>query len=144
MEIHVDDVVVCDRDTTQRVGDGERPRLITRVEVPDDPRAVRAPFDAEGSRGPGPSLERGLVTTLERNAALGDGRVDERLAVAKRYVAISEREVPRECDLEPFADPERAVVLDVDRDVCREQREAVSARRIRQSEDSGRDDGRER
>ena len=85
--------------------------------------AVAAALDAERS---GLSrLEARLVALPERDAALGDRRVHERLAVAERDVAVAEVEVARERDLEPLADAERAVRLDVDGDVGREQREAV-------------------
>jgi hypothetical protein len=40
-------------------------------------------------------------------------------------------EVAREGDVEAFADPERAVRLDVDGDVRREEREAIRARETR-------------
>ena len=117
LQIDVDDVVVRDRDAAQRVRDREGARLIARVEVPDDACAVTALFDTEGSRRPGPRLECGLVAPLERDAVLRDRGVDQCLAVAKRDVAIPEREVPGERDLDPLADTERAVLLDVDRDV---------------------------
>ena len=134
LQIDVDDVVVCDRDAAQRVRDREGPRLIARVEVPDDAGAVTALFDPEGSRRPGPRLECGLVAPLERDAVLCDRGVDKCLAVAKPDVAIPEREISREPDLDPLADTERAVVLDVDRDVGREQIEAVSRSGARKSQ----------
>ena len=64
-----------------------------------------------------------------------------RLALAQRDVAVAEVEVTREGDLEAFADPERAVRLDVDGDVPGEEREAVRARETRCGE---RDDHRAR
>jgi hypothetical protein len=47
-------------------------------------------------------------------------------------------EIAREGDLDPLADPERAVRLNVDRDVRREEREVVGPR------DSGDGERRER
>jgi hypothetical protein len=47
-------------------------------------------------------------------------------------------EVARECDLDPLADTERAVRLDVDRDIRGEEREVVGSR------DSGEGERRER
>jgi hypothetical protein len=43
-------------------------------------------------------------------------------------------EVAREGDLDPLADPERAVRLDVDRDVRGEEREVVGSRDSREGE----------
>src|SRR5262249_37451356 len=60
-----------------------------------------------------------------RTPALDDRGVDERLAGAQRDVAVAEVEAAFERNFEPLADAQRAVVLDVDGDVGREQREAV-------------------
>ena len=127
LQVDVDDVVVRDRHPAERVRDGERARLVAGVEVPDDPRRVAAPLDAERPGLAG--LEARLVAARERDAALGDRRVHERLAFTQRDVAVPEEEVAREADLEPLAYPERAVRLNVDRDVGLEQREAVGVRR---------------
>ena len=123
LQVDVDDVVVRDRHPAERVRDGERARLVAGVEVPDDPHRVAAPLDPERPGLAG--LEARLVAARERDAALGDRRVHERLALAERDVAVPEEEVAREADLEPLAHPERAVRLDVDCDVGLEQREAV-------------------
>jgi hypothetical protein len=69
----------------------------------------------------------GLRPLPVRDAALDDGRAHERLPWAQRDVAVAEVEVAREGDLEPFADSERSVRLDVDPDVRGEEREAVRA-----------------
>jgi hypothetical protein len=53
-------------------------------------------------------------------------------------------EVARERRLDPLADAERAVVLDVDGDVGREQREVVSRRSCRERKNSGCGESRER
>ncbi len=132
LQVDVDDVVVRDGDPAERVRDGECAGLVAGVEVPDDPRRVAAPLDAERPGLAG--LEARLVAARERDAALGDRRVHERLALAERDVAVAEEEVAREADLEPLAHPERAVGLDVDRDVGLEQREAVGVRGARESE----------
>lgn len=49
---------------------------------------------------------------------------------------MAEVEVTRERDLEALADPERAVGLDLDRDVGREEREAVGASQAGQGQSS--------
>ena len=109
------------------VGDGERTRLVASLEIPDDPHdGVVAQLDAEGARPAG--IKRRLVTAPEGDSSLGDGRVHQRLALPKGYVAVPEEEVAREADLEALAHTQRAVGLDVDRDVGLEQREAVGAR----------------
>ena len=108
----------------QRVRNGERPRLVARVEVPDDAHGVAAALNAV--RPSRTRLERRLVPATERNTALGDRRVHERLAFPQRNVAIAEVEVTRERHFEPLAHAERSVLLDVDCDVGRDQREAVS------------------
>ena len=131
-EVHVDDVVVRDGDMAQRVRNGERPRLVARVEVPDDAHRVAAALNAV--RPSRTRLERRLVPAAERNAALGDRRVHERLAFPQRNVAIAEVEVTRERHFEALAHAERSVLLDVDRDVGREQREAVSRSGARESQ----------
>jgi hypothetical protein len=70
----------------------------------------------------------------ERHSALGDGRLDERLPLAQGDVAVAEVEVAREGDLEPLADPQRAVRLDIDTDVRGQQREVVRPGGCRESE----------
>ena len=72
------------------------------------------------------------------DAVLGDRREDQAFALPQRDVAVAEVEAAREGDLEPFADPEGAVRLDVDGDVRREEREAVRARGGREDERGGR------
>jgi hypothetical protein len=79
-------------------------------------------------------LEAGLVAARERDATLRDRRVHERLACAERDVAIAEEEVARESDLEALAHAERAIGLDVDRDIGLEKREAVGPSRPRDGE----------
>ena len=127
LEVDVHHVVVRDRDAAERVRDRERPRLVACVEVPDDPHRVAAPLDSEGPGLAG--IEARLASPTERSAALRDRRVDERLSLAERDVAVAEEEVARERDLEALADAERAVRLDVDGDVGLQQREAVGAPR---------------
>ena len=132
LEVHVHDVVVRDGDATERVRDRERPRLVRRVEVPDDAHAVVRALEAEGAERP--RLQLGLRPLRVRDAALGDRGLDERLALAQGDVAVAEVEVAGEGDLDPLADPERAVRLDVDPDVGREQREVVRPGSARESE----------
>ena len=76
LEIDVDDVVVRDGDAAQRVRDGEGPRLVARVEVPDDARAVAAAVRRRRFPAALPGLECGLVAPLERDAVLCDRGVD--------------------------------------------------------------------
>ena len=138
LQVDVDHVVVRDRHPAERVRDRESTRLVAGVEVPDDPRRVPAPFHPERPGLAG--VERRLGAARERDAALGDRRVHERLAFTERDVAVPEEEVAREADLEPLAHPERAVGLHVDRDVGLEQREAVGVGGAGESEGCRYDD----
>jgi len=137
LEIDVDHVVVRDCNAPERVGDSEGPRLIARVEVPDDPYPIPAPYDAERPRRAGSELGVGALGI--RDASLGYGGQDEALAFSKGNVPVAEMEVAREGDLDPLADPESAVRLDVDGDVGGEEREAVSSRSTREGKRGARD-----
>jgi hypothetical protein len=90
------------------------------------------PRDAERSHAAGSQIGRGPL--YEGDAALRNRGVDERLTRPQRNVAIAEVEVAREGDLDPLADPECPVRLDVDGDVGGEKREAVGARGTGQRE----------
>jgi hypothetical protein len=142
LQVDVDNVVVGDGDLPERVRDRERSRLVARVEVPDDPNRVVAPFDSE--RSALTRLEIGFIAPLVGDSALGDGRIDQRLARSEWDVAVAEVEVARERDLEAFAYAERAVLLDVDGDVGGEQGEAVGARRAGEGESCDGGEGRDR
>jgi hypothetical protein len=100
------------------------------------------PRETERSQGARSEVCFGALPISD--AALGDGREDERLTRTQRDIAVPEVEVAVKGNLDPFADPERAVLLDVDGHVRREEREAIGARDAGQRKGSNRGGGRER
>jgi hypothetical protein len=100
------------------------------------------PRDAERLRASGRQFGRRPADVGD--AALGNRRIHERLARSQGDVAVTEVEVAREGNLDPLADPESPVRLDVDRDVGGEKREAVGARGAGQRERGDRGNRRER
>ncbi len=98
----------------KRVRDGERLVWSARLEVPDDAHRVPAALDTERPRRTGWSVVWfPRVKATPRSAT--DGSTAIRLS--SEGCRVAEVEVDRERHLEPLAHAERAVLLDVDRDI---------------------------
>ena len=117
LEVDVDDVVVGHREASHAVVHGEGAELVGGAVVPDD---------AEGVAHPGRSVRAGGVDAAELGAAsravgaavLGDADAVDRLAGAKRDVAIAAAERPAERVGDVLVDEQAAVLRDLHRDAA--------------------------
>jgi hypothetical protein len=110
-KVHVDDVVVGNRQTAELVRDGKCPLLVTRLVVPDDPQAVLDPRDPERARR-AVAPELGVATGAVARRALRDRDVVDRLALAERNVPVSAGERAGEVKGDLLADEQRRIRLD--------------------------------
>jgi hypothetical protein len=124
LEVHVDDVVVRDREPAQAVMDAEPARLVRGSVVPDDPDPVlglRRPVGARRARALQLRAAAGGVLLV----ALGDEDLVERLAVAEGDLAEGAAEVADEREHDHLVDDQAAVLLDLHGDVRRRQGERL-------------------
>jgi hypothetical protein len=140
LQVHVDDVVVGDREAGEAVPDRELPRLVARLEAPDDADPSAEVLGAERPRWP-TGLELGRRARPIRLSVLEDDDAGDLLAAAVRDLPEAVRERAGECDRDLLLDGERAVGLDDDADVRGD--EVVGLRERRRSE-CERADGRRR
>ena len=133
LQVHVDDVVVGDREPSQPVADRERPRGERGV-VPDDPVPSVDRDVAERARLAA-RAELGRSARPVALLALGDVDVRDRLALAERNVPVPAGEDAVERERDPLLDRERPVRLDRDVDVRVRERERPLLRRGRAGED---------
>jgi hypothetical protein len=143
LEVHVDDVVVRDREAGEAVADRERARLVRRVEPPDDADAPAEVADPERPGRPA-GLQLRRRPGSERASPLEDDDVCDLLAVAVRDLAepVREPEAAAERDRDRLRDGDGAVRPDVRADVCLDEvvRLGESRRRERERGDSRRRD----
>jgi hypothetical protein len=140
LQVHVDDVVVGDRETGEAVPDRERPRLTARLEAPDDADPSAEVLGAERSRWP-TRLELGRRARPVPLPVLEDDDAGDLLAATVRNLSEAVRERARERDRDPLFDSERAVGPDDDADVGRDELVGLRQRGWCQNE---RADGRRR
>jgi hypothetical protein len=139
LQVHVDDVVVADREAGEAVPDRERPRLVARLEAPDDADPSAEVLGAERPRWP-TGLELGRRAGSVRLPVLEDDDAGDLLAAPVRDLPEAVRKRAGECDRDRLLDGERAVGPDGDADVggdevvrlrerCGSERERADGRR---------------
>ena len=116
VQVDVDDVVEGDGQIAEPVADRERPWLVERLEMPDDPVAALDRRLAEAARRAARAeLRRGARRVAE--PVLLDRDVADPFAVAERDVPVGARERAVEEERDPLLHGEAAVGLDRDVDV---------------------------
>ena len=106
LQIHVDDVVVGNREPAEPVRDREGAGLAGGLEVPDDADTMGAPVDRIGAGGVD-AAQLGATALGVLLALLADDDVIDRLALADRDVTV--RAVERARDRDVLRDEERAI-----------------------------------
>ena len=117
LEIHVDDVVVGDRDAGQAVVDIEGPELVRCGVVPDDAHLSPDDRRAECSRRVG-ALELGAATGTVGATVLADAHVVDGLPTAQGDLPVAPAERAGERVGDVLVDHDGAIRGDPDRDIA--------------------------
>ena len=124
LQVHVDDVVVGDRDAPEPVVHDECAELVARLVVPDDSRLAGCDCRAERARGVG-AAKHGAPAWPVAPAVLADAHLVDRLARPKRNVPVAAGERSAERVRDGLFDDEAAVLRDLHRYLRLRQRERL-------------------